>query len=104
MQFTFLPNIGLFKHFIKKYLYSLIQSSHITTFSSWGTHTDNTYQSLLSFPINFLVSSSSIIVGGASDDGPYCADAIKRSVDGFNVSTCIIKKKKKKTMIIISYW
>lgn len=51
----------------------------------------NTYQSLLSFPINFLVSSSSIIVGGASEVGPYCADAIKRSVDGFNVSTCINK-------------
>lgn len=50
-------------------------------------HAQNTYQSLLSFPINFLVSSSSIIVGGASDDGPYCADDIKRSVDGFKVST-----------------
>lgn len=52
----------------------------------------NTYQSLLSFPINFLVSSSSIrIVGGVSDVGPYCADAIRRSVDGFNVNTCINK-------------
>jgi len=30
-------------------------------------------------------------VGGASDVGTYCADAIKRSVDGFNVSTCIDK-------------
>lgn len=51
-----------------------------------------TYQSLLSFPISFLVSSSSIIVGGASDVGPYCADAIRRSVDGFNVSTCMNKQ------------
>lgn len=51
------------------------------------TNTYNTYQSLLSLPINFLVSSSSIIVGGASDDGPYCADAIRRSVEGFSVRT-----------------
>lgn len=65
------------------------------------THTRNTYQSLLSFPINFLVSSSSIIVGGASEDGPYCADAIKRSVEGFNVSTCINKNVQRLLFSII---
>lgn len=66
MLVAFYIGIVWLKHTTKFTLTKIITERHFIH----NAHTHFTYQSLLSFPISFLVSSSSIIVGGASVDGP----------------------------------